>query len=169
VAAARARQATAPRTTTSSTATPAPAGREDLSQSLTFDISAPAIDFDKGRLSVSMRVVNSSARTVRAPIDVVIDRLLSIRSQAMGLKNLKVANADNGVAGVGATWTFEAGPGGALPPGAKSPARRLEFTFEGGYPAEPAGYFEPVFRIYAAGTEAPPPSTSGPRPPARHD
>jgi hypothetical protein len=67
----------------------------------------------------------------------------------MGLENFRVANADDGRAGMGATWTFQVGPGDALAPGAKTPPRTLRITFTGGVPERPEGYFTPAFRVFA--------------------
>jgi hypothetical protein len=135
--------------TTSPTAEPVPAGKVDVTQEFTFEMSNPKIDFEHGTLEVTMRVVNPTTRTVRGPIDVVVDRLTSDRSKAMGLQNFKVANADNHQSGVGALWAFSAGPDGTLPPHGKTAPRVLHFSFTGGIPVEPDGYFEPAFRIFA--------------------
>ncbi len=70
----------------------------------------------------------------------------------MGLENIRAANADTGGDKIGATWIFQARPGGVVAPGGKSDARVLRFEFDGGMPKEPAGYFEPLFVIYATAT-----------------
>ncbi|MGH7357281.1 MAG: sialidase family protein [Candidatus Rokuibacteriota bacterium] len=135
--------------TTSPSAAPVPAGQADVTQELTFEVSAPKIDFERGTLEVTTRVVNPTARPVRGPIDVTLDRLTSAHDKAMGLENFRVANADNGRDSTGAVWTFAVGPGGVLAPKGKTPPRVLRFSFTGGVPEEPAGYFEPAFRIFA--------------------
>ncbi len=126
-----------------------PAGKVDVTQELTFEVSRPVIDFERGTLEVTMRVVNPTTRDIRGPIDVVIDRLTDARGRAMGLEKFTVANADNRKPGIGASWTFEAGPAGVLAPKGKTPPRVLRFHFVGGVPSEPSGYFEPAFRIFA--------------------
>jgi hypothetical protein len=126
-----------------------PAGSVDVTQELTFEVSDPKIDFARGTLEVSMRVVNPTTRAVRGPIDVIIERLTRPRDKAMGLANFKVANADDQRDSVGARWTFEAGPGGVLAAKGKTAPRVLRFTFTGGVPTAPEGYFEPAFRILA--------------------
>ena len=105
-----------------------------------------------------MRVKNPTGLTVHGPIEVVVDRLETDWSHAMGLTNFRVANADSGGRGVGATWVFGAGPERMLHTGATTPPRVLRFRFDGGVPDEPDGYFEPAFRILARTT-----STTGQR------
>jgi hypothetical protein len=132
-----------------SAAAPVPAGRVDVTQVLTFVMRDPKIDFAHGTLEVSMRVVNPTNRCVRGPLEVVSDRLISPSAMALGLENFKVANSDNRQEGVGASWTISAGPTRELPPHGKTPPRILRFSFTGGVPAAPEGYFEPAFRIFA--------------------
>jgi hypothetical protein len=78
----------------------------------------------------------------------------------MGLANFRIANADNKQDSVGASWTFPVGVAPSLPPHAKTPPRILRFTFTGGVPAEPEGYFEPAFRIFARDDRAGVPSST---------
>jgi hypothetical protein len=104
--------------------------------------------------------VNPTARCMRGPLDVVADRLLSASAKAMGLANFRIANADNKQDSVGASWTFPVGVAPSLPPHAKTPPRTLRFTFTGGVPAEPEGYFEPAFRIFARDDRAGVPSST---------
>jgi hypothetical protein len=132
-----------------SSAAAVPAGRVDVTQELTFVMSDPKIDFAHGTLEVSMRVLNPTTRCMRGPLDVVADRLTSAAAKAMGLENFKIANADNRQDGAGATWAFPVGPTQSLPPHGKTPPRVLRFSFTGGVPAEPEGYLEPAFRIFA--------------------
>jgi hypothetical protein len=141
-----------------SAATPVPSGRVDVTQELSFVMSHPAIDFTRGTLEVTMRVKNPTGLTVHGPIEVVVDRLETDQANAMGLANFRVANADSGGGGIGATWVFAAGPERMLHPGATTPPRVLRFRFDGGVPDEPDGYFEPAFRILARST-----STTGQR------
>jgi hypothetical protein len=129
--------------------TPPPRGREDVSQEMTFDMSDPKIDFATGTLTVSMSVVNPTSRAVHGPLDVVLARLTGISGSVMGLANVRATNADNGAPGTGATWSFSVGPTGILAAGGRTERRTLRFAFDSGVPAAPAGYFEPVFRVYA--------------------
>jgi hypothetical protein len=129
-------------------AAPVPAGRTELTQELTFEVSEPKIDFDRGALEVTVRVVNPTGHPVRGPIDVVVDRLTTESDRAMGLENFKAANADNGKDGEGAAWTFAVGAAGVLAPNGKTPPRVLRFSFTGGVPQQPIGYFVPLFRIF---------------------
>jgi hypothetical protein len=146
--------------TAGAAAAPVPAGRVDVTQELTFVMSNPKVDFAHGTLEVTMRVVNPTARCMRGPLDVVADRLLSASAKAMGLANFRIANADNKQDSVGASWTFPVGVAPSLPPHAKTPPRILRFTFTGGVPAEPEGYFEPAFRIFARDDRAGVPSST---------
>jgi hypothetical protein len=146
--------------TAGASAAPVPAGRVDVTQELTFVMSNPKVDFAHGTLEVTMRVVNPTARCMRGPLDVVADRLLSASAKAMGLANFRIANADNKQDSVGASWTFPVGVAPSLPPHAKTPPRILRFTFTGGVPAEPEGYFEPAFRIFARDDRAGVPSST---------
>jgi hypothetical protein len=146
--------------TAGASAAPVPAGRVDVTQELTFVMSNPKVDFAHGTLEVTMRVVNPTARCMRGPLDVVADRLLSASAKAMGLANFRIANADNKQDSVGASWTFPVGVAASLPPHAKTPPRILRFTFTGGVQAEPEGYFEPAFRIFARDDRAGVPSST---------
>jgi hypothetical protein len=129
--------------------TAVPAGNVDVTQELTFEVSRPTIDFVRGTLEVSVRVVNPTTRSIREPIGIIIERLTRPGDKPMGLANFKPANADDGGAGIGAVWTFNAEAGGILAPKGKTSPKVLRFTFTGGVPHEPEGYFEPTFRILA--------------------
>jgi hypothetical protein len=126
-----------------------PAGKVDVTQELTFEVSRPTIDFARGTLEVAVRVVNPTTRPMREPIDIILERLTRPGDKPMGLVNFKPANADNGGAGIGAVWTFNSESGEILAPKGKTLPKVLRFTFTGGVPHEPEGYFEPTFRILA--------------------
>jgi hypothetical protein len=96
---------------------------------------------------MTVRVVSAATQPVEGSIDVEASRLLSPRSAGMGLKNLRVSNADNGKPAEGALWAFKADKG-VLLPGEKTQPRVLRFASDGGIPQEPDGYFEPTFNIY---------------------
>ena len=66
----------------------------------------------------------------------------------MGLTNVSITNADNRVAGAGAIWKFDA-PRDMLEPNSRTLERVLVFSFQGGVPERPSGYFDPGVRIYA--------------------
>jgi hypothetical protein len=128
---------------------PVPAGWDDVTQELEFTVGRPAIDFAAGTLAVPVRITNKAGRPARGPLTVVVDQLVAPTSPAMGLRNFRVANADSGGTGAGASWLIQVPGDGVLTRGERSPPHRLEFRFDGGVPAEPEGYFEPKFRIYA--------------------
>lgn len=123
-------------------------GRADLSLALRVDVSEPRIDFERGVLEISVRVVNPTAHEVEGPIDVAVLDLTTHQEQGMGLEHLRIVNADNGKAGTGAVWRFLARNGNRLGPAERTRARILRFAFEPGIPDEPTGYFMPRLAIY---------------------
>jgi hypothetical protein len=125
------------------------AGREDVTNDLELNLSDATIDFATRTLSVTVRVSNPTGRDFRGPLDLVVAEMFPTGDQGMGLKNLRAANADSGGTGIGARWSLSAGPSNVLKPGAKTPPRRFVFSFDGGIPEQPEGYFEPGLRIYA--------------------
>jgi hypothetical protein len=149
VAAARARNAAH----TSIATTVVPAGKVDVTQELTFEVSHPTIDFARGSLEITMRVVNPTTRAMHEPIEIILERLTRPGDKSMGLADFKPVNADNGGAGIGAAWTFNAEADSVLAPKGKTSPKVLRFTFTGGVPREPEGYFEPTFRILARATQ----------------
>jgi hypothetical protein len=94
-------------------------------------------------------LVNESGRTFRKPLDLVLQEITTALNAGMGLQNLQAMNADDGGKGSGATWTFRLG-GGVLVPGGRTETKTLRFSFEGGVPTIPNGYFEPTFRVFRA-------------------
>ncbi len=134
--------------TTTATA-PVPAGWDDVTQELEFAVGQPTIDFERGTVAIPLRVSNKAGRSVRGPLTIVVDQFIDSLNKAMGLRNFRAANADSGGPRGGATWAFEVPADGVLSRGEHSLPRTLQFKFDGGVPAEPQGYFEPKFRIYA--------------------
>jgi hypothetical protein len=123
-----------------------PAGKQDVTMDIRLETSNPKVDFGKGELTVTARLVNTTTDQIVGPIDLEVAKLVRPpRSNAMGLKNFKVANSDNGKPSDGAIWTFT----GTIAPNGKSASKVLKFSFEGGIPRIPDGYFEPVFNVYA--------------------
>jgi hypothetical protein len=125
-----------------------PPARMDLSLVLRFNVSEPRIDFTRGTLEVTMRINNIGLHPIRYPIDVMVEAPLS----GMNLKRLRVANADNKLDGIGATWTFGAPSGSLLAPGDASAPKVLRFQFDGGIPREPQQYFTPRLGVYGSQT-----------------
>jgi hypothetical protein len=126
---------------------PAPAGCEDVSTVVGLKVTKPEIDFTKHSLSFAVQLSNPTDRTIQGPIDVIIARLVTPRAGAMGLQNLRIANADAGGTGIGASWRFS----GSLAPRSTSTSKIFRFSFDGGIPEIPAGYLEPKIRICAKG------------------
>jgi hypothetical protein len=73
---------------------------EDISKSVTLELSRPAFDRATGTLSVSARLKNISKDTVEGPVKV---RVLTLESD-LGVP--EITNADNGQSGTGAVWDF---------------------------------------------------------------
>jgi hypothetical protein len=122
----------------------APPGMTNLSNVLRLNPGKPTIDFNKGTLVVPIRISNPSEDRISGPIQLELREIATRYSMAMSLGNLRVANAENGKDSVGAIWTFN----GSMPAHGKSETRVLRFTFEGGRPEMPLGYFDPRFWIW---------------------
>jgi hypothetical protein len=73
---------------------------EDISKSVTLELSRPAFDRATGTLAVSARLKNISKDTVEGPVKV---RVLTLESD-LGVP--EITNADNGQSGTGAVWDF---------------------------------------------------------------
>jgi hypothetical protein len=128
----------------------APPGMEDVTRDIRFVVTKTHLDFTKRTYTITVAVENRSSRPLSGPLQAVMRHFLDAEDNGLGLRNLAIANADGGGAGIGATWGFEVS-GGVLAPGAKSTPRILRFTFEGGVPEFPEGFLSPGFRVYARG------------------
>lgn len=126
---------------------PVPAGMEDVTRDVSFRVTATKLDFDAHLYTVTVEIENKSARPLRGPLRAVMRHFLDADDNGLGLRDLAVANADSGGAGIGAAWVFEV-PRGILAPGASSSPRVVQFTFKGGIPDFPEGFLSPGFRVY---------------------
>ncbi len=126
---------------------PLPAGMEDVTRDVRFQVTATKLDFAAHLYAITLEIENQSGRPLHGPLRAVMQHFLDEMDNGHGLKHLAVANADSDGLGVGAVWTFEV-PGGILVPGARTKPRVLLFTFEGGIPEFPEGYLSPGFRVY---------------------
>lgn len=124
-----------------------PSGVEEVTHEVRLVVTKTNLDFTKRTYNVTIEMENQSARPLRGPLRAVMQHFLDEMDNAHGLKTLTVANADNGLRGAGAVWTFEV-PSGILAPGARTKPRELLFTFEGGIPESPQGYLSPGFQVY---------------------
>ena len=141
------RSGTSPTTDASAVDKSEPAGMEEVTHEVRLVATKTNLDFTKRTYNVTIEMENQSARPLRGPFRAIMQHFLDDMDNAHGLKNLTVANADNGLRGVGAVWAFEA-PSGILAPGARTKPRELLFTFEGGIPESPQGYLSPGFQVY---------------------
>lgn len=124
-----------------------PAGMMDVTRDVRLRVTTATLDFEAHRYTITLEIENRSGRPLHGPLRAIMRHFLDELDNGHGLKNLTVTNADNGVRGIGAAWTFEI-PGGILAPGSRSSLRVLSFTFEGGIPEFPEGYLSPGFRVY---------------------
>jgi hypothetical protein len=124
----------------------APAGLDDVSSYVRFKTREPRIDFRQGTLEVTMQIANVGARPIRYPIKVVVEGPL----KGLGLRRLRVANADNRLDGDGAEWEFGSRGGPLLAPDSLTAPRALRFLFDGGMPEKPEDYFTPHLGVYGS-------------------
>jgi hypothetical protein len=102
----------------------------DVSSKVTFEVVGTSLDQKTGTVSMTARLVNTSADTLRAPFAV---RALTVSSQVAD--SAKATKAANGVTGTGAVWDFTAGtPGGVLLPHGTSGSQSMTFALTGWRP-----------------------------------
>jgi hypothetical protein len=114
------------------------AGLDDISRSLSLELSRQSFDRATGTLSLTAQLRNTSKDTVVAPVKV---RVLRLESE-LGIP--EILNTDNGENGTGAVWDFSSQlPGAALAPGRVSSPRTLTFRITDIRPVEPGRRFRP--------------------------
>lgn len=112
------------------------AGLDDISRSLSLELSRQSFDRATGTLSLTAQLRNTSKDTVVAPVKV---RVLRLESQ-LGIP--EILNTDNGENGTGAVWDFSPQLSGAvLAPGGVSSPRTLTFRITDIRPVEPGRRF----------------------------
>ena len=126
---------------------PPPAGLEDVTHDVIFQVTSTKLDFTAHTYTVTAVIENQSGRPIYGPLSAVMLRFLDPVDNGLGLKNLSAANADSGGKGIGASWAFDVA-NGVLQPGARSNERVLRFTFDGGIPPVAEGYLTMGFRIF---------------------
>jgi hypothetical protein len=94
---------------------------DDVSKSVTLQISRTSLDRATGRIALTAQLKNLSSDTVTGPLRV---RVLTLESQ---LGVAEITNADNGEHGTGAVWDFSNTIHGPLAPMQMSDAK--SFTF----------------------------------------
>jgi hypothetical protein len=126
---------------------PPPAGFEDVTHDVVFQVTDTKLDFTAHTYTVTAAIENQSGRRIYGPVRAVMLRFLDPVDNGLGLKNISVANADSGGTGIGATWTFEVA-NGVLEAGSRSNERVLRFKFDGGIPPVAEGYLTLGFRVF---------------------
>jgi hypothetical protein len=104
------------------------AGLTDLSGTVSLQLVSTDIDRKSGRVTFHARLKNTSKTdTLRGPLKA---RVLLLTSE--NAKTVEVANADNGVRGVGAVWDLTSQlPNGGLLPDSLSAPRDFVFQLTG--------------------------------------
>jgi hypothetical protein len=127
----------------------APAATDNVSAYVRFRTREPKIDFTQGTMEVTVQIMNAGPKPIRYPIRVVLEGPLN----GLGLRGLRVANADNRLDGKGATWEFRGGGEAFLARDGLTNARVLRFSFDGGIPEKPEDYFTPHLEVYASSAQ----------------
>jgi hypothetical protein len=105
------------------------ANLDDVSKSLTLELSRPTLDRVTGALTMTAQLKNTSSDTIEGPIKV---RVLTLESK-IGVP--EITNADNGENGTGAVWDFSPQlPNGKLASLALSQSKTLTFRLSDLYP-----------------------------------
>ncbi|HEY7114363.1 MAG TPA: sialidase family protein [Thermoanaerobaculia bacterium] len=95
---------------------------DDVSDAIELRTLATDYDRKSNRLSVKVRLKNTSNQTLQGPLKL---RLIDLSSQ---LGQPRAENSDNGISGSGAVWTIGGGAaGGSLGPGQESSDQELTF------------------------------------------
>lgn len=132
---------------------PALASLIDVSEHVTVRTSAVALDRQKGTLTPTAHVKNTSTSSLRGPLKL---RLVAVEPDTLpNARSVRTPGAENGVDGIGAVWDMTAQLGdGVLSPGEESQGRAIQIAsdhlhFNGqGTSWEQASL---VFRVLAAG------------------
>ncbi len=117
--------------------------RVDRTKDVSFQLSAPVIDFASKSLGFTVSFKNQSLTPIPAPIKLVVDQTES------DFEGLTAVNADNGLPRKGATWTFSLSGRPALLPGEVSETREVRWRFDGQIPPEPRIPFRGNFRVFS--------------------
>jgi hypothetical protein len=111
----------------------------DITSAVKLDVTDPEVDFAAHQVSIRLRIENTTPRPLRGPFTLIAEQVKS------GLKDLRVANSENHLTGVGAIWKI--GDFQALPPRALTAPITLRFGFNGGVPVAPDGPLQLSFRV----------------------
>jgi hypothetical protein len=124
--------------------------RVDRTKDITVEVDSPVIDFSAKSISFTVRLKNHSSTPIAAPLSLVVDNIDS------GIQGVTATNADNGLTGKGATWTFLLKGRTNLAPNDASETRQLLWSFDGQMPAEPRlDPFRATFRIFGEPVKTP--------------
>jgi hypothetical protein len=95
----------------------------DVSSKVAVEAVGTTLDRTTGKAGMTVRIVNTSPDTLRAPFKVRALGLSSVLAESV-----TATNASNGRTGVGAVWDFDSAvPGGVLPPNATSGLQTMTF------------------------------------------
>lgn len=94
---------------------------DDVSKSVTLELSNASLDRRNGALSMTARLRNTSKETIEGPVKV---RVLTLESE-LGVP--EITNADNGEHGTGAVWDFSDTLSGPLLPAQTSSPKMVTF------------------------------------------
>jgi len=99
---------------------------QDLTEFVKLRFGHPVLDMNARNMSLEVALTNVWHRPVSAPLTLVLSKASSI------LEGFQVTNADNGIAGSGASWHLspKARDHSVLQPGESTATITLEFTFE---------------------------------------
>lgn len=99
----------------------------DFTEQVELIMSEPRIDATAKTISVTVQLRNRLTSPISGRLALILDEMGSI-----GLRDLRVSNADNNLTGRGASWNFTTPTSDQLLPGVVSLPRTLKWTFEDG-------------------------------------
>lgn len=115
-------------------------GSTDLTERLAIEVGDHLVDFSSHTVSLQLRLSNTSSSQINGPVSLVLRKVES------SLTNMRVTNADNGLASLGAEWKM-LDSNVALAPKQTSPPRRIIWSFDGGPPPEPSEALRAYFTV----------------------
>jgi hypothetical protein len=107
---------------------------DDLSEKVVFHYGNVSVDDSRKLVSVTVQIKNLSEHDLRGPL---IGRVLALKSE---IGAARIVNAENGEAGLRATWRFDVpSADGVLKPGALTAAKKLTFEISNPAPLHETG------------------------------
>jgi hypothetical protein len=121
-------------------------GRTDVTQSIAVQASDIKIDFEKRQLNFTVRVKNTSSRSLPGSLELVFAGLAGPPYYGkLGLEQLTVRGKPLSDA-AGTSWLLSS-TGATLPPGGTTQPLTITFGFSGGIPEKPNAALTPQFRV----------------------